>query len=197
MLITRIENGQMAENNSAFIAFYTKPYHHYQTSDACRSWGEKAWFSKIALLGVVKRWDFESGFVGGAVDKGETLLEAAVRECREEVGGEVSQEQLTLVCSHEMKNEDTGWIQNTHFYVCEVTPEEIYDLQTRSMNKKLAPDARTENAGYTVVHMVDEAFTNLLNAQWAGTAKEELRILFESGLIARPVFEDNGVSIEN
>ena len=108
-----------------------------------------------------------------------------------------SQEQLTLVCSHEMKNEDTGWVQNTHFYVCEVTPEEIYNLQTRSMNKELAPDARTENAGYTVVHMVEEAFTNLLNAQWAGTAKEELRILFESGLIARPVFEDNGVSIEN
>ena len=34
--------------------------------------------------------------------------------------------------------------------------------------------------------MVEDSFKNLLNSPWAGTGKQELQILFDSGLIPQP-----------
>lgn len=186
----RIQTGTLHKTkNSVFVAFYTKQYHHYQTSEICKKWGKDAWYATVALLGVMVRWDFSMGFVGGAVDSGESLLEAVTRECKEEVGYNVAPERLTPVCSHYM--EDDGFKQNTHFYICEVSPEEIYAIQTKSTSKE-AVDAKVENSAYAVVHMVEDSFTNLGNSKWAGTGREELEILFESGLIPKPKIVING-----
>lgn len=182
MTVTRVEDGLMAKENSAFIAFYTKPYHHYQTNEECRNWGEKAWFAKIPLLGVMHRWDGSLGFVGGKVDKNETLLESAIRECKEEINGEIKESQLKLLCSHEMKG------QNTHLFICEVTPDDIYELQKKSVTSE---HCKIESAGYSVIHLVAGAKDNLLKSPWAGTGKEELEILLNSDFFEQYSHEVN------
>lgn len=182
MTFKQIDTGAVADKNSVFIAFYTDPYHHYQTNEDCKSWGEHAWFSKVSLLGIIMRWDASYGFVGGQVDEGENLLEAAIRECKEEVGLSVKAEQLTLFCSHEMPE------QHTHLFICKVTPEEIYNIQKESVGSY---HGRVESSGFNVVHMVENSFENLLNSVWAGTSKEEFELLVKSNIIQKPSFEKN------
>lgn len=155
MHIEKIENGLVGAKNSVFIAFYTDSYHHYQTNEECRNWGEKCWNSKIALLGVMMRWDGSKGFVGGQVDQGETLVEAAIRETHEEVNFQVSEERLELFCSHYM--EDGDFKQNTHVFLCKVTPDEMYEIQKQSVSSM---HNRIESAGFNVVHMVEDSFTS-------------------------------------
>lgn len=187
MKVRRIETGTIGNINSVFVTFYTKAYHHYQTNEECRSWGETAWNSKIALLGLVKRWDASLGFIGGKVDEGETLLQAAVRETKEESGYTIPEERLAPFCTHWMN--DNGFEQHTHVFLCEVTPDEMYEIQKSTAT---AQHSRVEAAGFNVVHMVKESFTNLRACQWAGTGKEELEILLASGLIEAPTIQPNG-----
>ena len=177
MTIQRIDNETIhPEKNSVFIAFYTEPYHHYQTNEECKTWSENAWDAKISLLGIMKRWDFSNGFVCGKVDNGETLIQAAIRECKEEIDGDIKPEQLTLISTHYCKIYNK-LPQHTHFYLCKVTPDEIYDLQQKSVN---SIHCKVENSGFAVVHMVEDSFTNLFNSPWAASGKEELEIFLKS-----------------
>ena len=185
---TPVKLGLMAEKNSVFVAFYTPPTHLYQTNDDCRAWGHEAWFSKVALLGVMVRWDGEMGFVGGQVDQGETLIQAAIRECSEEVNYSPLPGQLTLVCSHHMKSKRRNFEQHTHLYACEVSPEIIYEIRKNSVSSE---HARVESAGFSVVHMTNTAPQKLLNNGWAGTGAEELKLLLERKIIAEHTIEVN------
>jgi 8-oxo-dGTP pyrophosphatase MutT (NUDIX family) len=187
MIINRVENGLIAEQNSVFIAYFTKPSHIYQKNPDCRSWGDDAWFAKVALLGVMVRWDGSFGFVGGKVDPGETLLEAAKRESWEEINHRPKDEELKLVCSHSMVH--GKFEQNTHLYACEVTPEKLYEIRRQSGE---SVHGQVESAGFVAVHMVKNAPNNLKANTWAGTALAELNILLESGIVEAAVREDNG-----
>lgn len=187
MIINRVENGLVAEQNSVFIAYFTKPSHIYQKNPDCRSWGDDAWFAKIALLGVMVRWDGSFGFVGGKVDPGETLIEAAKRESWEEINHKPEDGDLKLVCSHSMVH--GNFKQNTHLYACEVTPEKLYDIRRKSGE---SVHGQVESAGFVVVHMVKSAAQNLQNNVWAGTALAELNILLTSGIIQPYEKVDNG-----
>lgn len=186
MNVTKLETGVLGNENSVFIAFYTKAYHHYQTHEECRSWGDEAFYGKIGLLGITARWDASYGFVGGKVDNNETLLKAALREAKEEVGYDVDPSRLNILCSHHMIDGD--FQQHTHLYLCEVSPDEIYEIQRKSIN---AEHARIENAGFNVVHMVKDSFVNLKKLPWAGTARQEIDILLNSEHIPKYVFEKN------
>jgi ADP-ribose pyrophosphatase YjhB (NUDIX family) len=187
MIINRVENGLVAEQNSVFIAYFTKPSHIYQKNPDCRSWGDDAWFAKVALLGVMVRWDGSFGFVGGKVDPGETLIEAAKRESLEEINHQPKDDDLKLVCSHSMVH--GNFKQNTHLYACEVSPEKLYDIRRKSGE---SVHGQVESAGFVVVHMVKNAPQNLQNNVWAGTALAELNILLESGIIQPYEKVDNG-----
>ena len=121
--------------------------------------------------------------MAGKVDNGESLLEAAIRECKEEVGYNVDPNLLIPFCSHYMKDKIVE--QNTHLYTYEVTPEEIYKIQTSSTSLK-ASDARVENSAYAIVHMVNDSFKNIRKSVWSGTGLEEFELLVKSGLIVKP-----------
>ena len=188
MIVNRVENGLFAENNSVFVAYYTEPTHIYQTNPECRFWGDSAWFAKVALLGVMVRWDGSFGFVGGKVDAGETLLEAAKRESMEEINYTPADGDLKLVCSHSMVH--GKFEQNTHLFACRVTPKQIYEIRR---NSTTSVHAQVESAGFVVVHMVKDAPEKLKANVWAGTALAELNILLDSGVVAESQHEDNGV----
>lgn len=186
MLVKRVENGKMAAKNSVFIAFYTDPVHLYQSNEDCREWGHKAWFTKLSLLGYVIRWNGVSGFVGGKVDGDETLIEAAKRECDEEVGYAADASRLQLLCSHRMI--DGTFDQNTHLFGYKVSVEEMYAIRAASANSR---HSRVEGAGFVAVHMGPDAPAKLAANTWAGTALMELQLMLEAGIIPKAVLEVN------
>ncbi len=184
MQVKKIKNELLGQQNSVFIAFYTEGYYHYRTNEECRSWGEESWNSNISLLGVIMRGDGSLGFVGGHVDEGETLIQAAVREAEEEVGFIVSSDRLKIFCSHEMEKDD--FLQNTHLYTCKVTPEEMYEIQKSSITSL---HHKVELAGFNVVHMIDKAVIHLENSEWAGTGWDELNLFLQSDIIKKHTIE--------
>jgi len=186
MIINRIENGLVGDKNSVFIAFYTKASHLYQSNPDCKTWKNNAWFAKVSLLGIMIRWNGVMGFVGGQVDKGESLMEAVLREAKEEIGYVPDESRLTLVCTHAMENE--RFKQNTHLYSCEVSVDELYEIRKKSVD---SIHGRVESAGYVVVHMTPDAPDKLLGNNWAGTGKAELKILLDSGIIEKLTIEEN------
>lgn len=78
--------------------------------------------------------------------------------------------------------------QNTHLFVCKVSVEEIYEIRKSASDSQ---HSRVECAGFVVAHMVSDTPNNLLANTWAGTAHEELKLLLNSGLIAKAIVEVN------
>lgn len=86
------------------------------------------------LLTVRKKNTKKFMLVGGKLDPGETALEAAVREIREEVGLERAPEQLTLLgrFDEEAANEP-GWrVSSTIFTASDMTAAELAALHPRA-----------------------------------------------------------------
>ncbi len=182
----KIETGSVHPlRNAVFVAFYAEPTHLYQSNPDCKKWGEQAWYSKVALLGVMMRWDGSLGFVGGSVDSGESLVEAVIREVKEETDYTVTTDMLVPVCSHLMTE---GKEKHTHLFAVKLTVDQMYEMRN---SQAQAWHGRVESAGMNVVHMVPDAPKNLLANSWAGTAKLELEILLKSGLLPEAVFEKN------
>jgi cytidyltransferase-like protein len=186
--VKRVPTGCLAAKNAVFVAFVSEPEHLYRVDPACRAWGQEAWNARLAMLGHVVRWNGELGFVGGLVDEGETLEEAVLRECVEEVGYLVDPARLVPVCSHSMVGRQADTAKHTHLYLCRVSADELFQIRRQALD---APHARTEMSGFAVTHMTPDAPGVLLRQQWAGTACEQLKVLLSSGLVpAAQLVED-------
>lgn len=177
MLINRVSDGELGDQNSAFVVFYTEPVKIYEDveclPDAVRQLG-------IPLMGANLRWDGSLGFVGGLVDPGETILQAVLREAGEEVGYVPEESNVVLVCSHRMVSDRRT--QNTHLFACKVGKDEIYAIRQRACT---AEHGATESAGFNVLHMHAKTLENLGRMHWVGTAFNEVSILLEKGIIAQ------------
>lgn len=174
--IKKVETGELGVRNAAFVAFVSDPGYLYRADPRCAS-NEQLWNTQVATLGYIVRWNGELGFVGGQVDPGETLAEAALREAQEEIGVTLDPVRLEPFCSHSMTGK--GDPQNTHLYLYRVSMEEMYQLRQSALN---APHSRTELAGFVITHLVKETPDLLLQQKWAGTAREELQSLIWSGV---------------
>lgn len=176
MLIKRVPNGDLHDNNSAFVVFYTDPIKIYEAVDTL---GDTVRQLGIPLMGANLRWDGSLGFVGGIVDPGETILQAALREAGEEVGYVPEAKNVVLVCSHRMVSSTRT--QNTHLFACKVSKDEIYAIRQRACTTE---HGETESAGFNVLHMHSKTLQNLDKMHWAGTALSEVKLLLEQGILA-------------
>lgn len=161
----RLETGKLAARNAAFVAFICPDVLHY--ADAPEDFGIAD--KKVTLLGMVSRWDSTQGFPGGMVEEGETLVQAAVRECYEEINLHVDPYHLHFVATHKIS--DT---MNSHIFVKYCTREELYDIQRGSLD---ATHYRMESGAFIVHHIFPDSFQNLIESSLAKTVREGLYTL--------------------
>ncbi|MBX9668059.1 MAG: NUDIX hydrolase [Candidatus Obscuribacterales bacterium] len=135
--IVEIGKEEVLERNGAFVAIFCrtiKPYVDYNRPIDC---AKEQTFSHVLMQ---LRWDGAFGFPGGKVDPGETLKQACVREADEEIGAQLTEEQLIHVCSHK----EEGGNFAAHLYAVEVDEAGLQEAIRRSWTAK---DAIAEACG--------------------------------------------------
>lgn len=127
---------------------------------------------KVPMVIMIDRWDGTKGFVGGNVEKGESLLNAALREFYEEVNYKIKPEQIidsTIVASHETPK------LVTHLINVEVSEDVIREILA-SAHK--AEHFLSEVAGVSAIPFINypnaPAFDNFIKNSFAKTVKEEI-----------------------
>lgn len=133
---------------------------------------EEAKKTVVPVVLMLQRWDGFKGFPGGEVELFETLKEAALRECMEEIGlslNEEEQESMTLVSSHQASK------IVTHLFVISL-PENRFNLAIKeSIN---AEHYGSEVAGVLQVPFMNyphkASFDNFIKNNFATSVKEEI-----------------------
>lgn len=128
----------------------------------------------IPTVCLQARWCGDFGFIGGKVDKNESLQDALYREVYEEVGVTLVDE-LTPVCTHTFSTAKSS--MNTHLFKCEVKPERLQDILCSTTK---APHFISENCGNIIVHLQSygtKGLDTFINNRLASSVKEELYIL--------------------
>jgi 8-oxo-dGTP pyrophosphatase MutT (NUDIX family) len=120
----RIEFGKLSQgkNNGVFLAIYTKeiaPWKYF--IDDMKQ-------TVCPAVIMIDRWDGRMGFPGGTLEPDEPLLDALVREIKEEVGIRVRPEKVTGVIS-----QDSPKI-TTHLYALEVNELEFLHIYYHILN---------------------------------------------------------------
>lgn len=154
-MFEELPKGTPSERNAVFLCLHTKPVEHYKNRK-----------EKVSFIGMISRWNNLIGFPGGKVEEGESFLEALERECKEEVNIEDSLSGVTLLCTHKVSE-----TFNTHLYVKEVSVEELYNIQEKSVKAEMY---RQECGGFVMKHLHESGWKNLLKTPHARSVKEEL-----------------------
>jgi U8 snoRNA-decapping enzyme len=161
---TKIDNKRQA----AFVILYArngKPWAGYEGKESLND-------LEIPTCLMINRSDGCIGFVGGMVEDGETLEQAAKREVLEEIGYKIARELVPLIAH------DVGQI-TTHAFTLELDYEELRAIQ------KLATQSDhfgSELTGVFLPHLIDyEPYTGkkfglpiLMQQKMAPSVLEEL-----------------------
>lgn len=96
---TRIPFGYLSntKKNAVFLAIYTdkiSPWKYFK---------DDMQHTKCPAVIMIDRWDGRVGFPGGTLEDGEVLLDAIVREIKEEIGISVKPQKVKGVISQENK----------------------------------------------------------------------------------------------
>lgn len=172
--ITLIEKGSniSQKKEAVFVAIYTESeiYRNYDQIEIHYQ------DTVVPLVMFLNRFDGTLGFLGGNIDPGETLVEALIREIKEESGYSLTamdRENLILVSSHEMKN------QVTHFYALGV---DINTFKNILKNQDQAEHYLAEGNLFCT-HFINyyhkNAFNNFMKNNFAVSVKEEVAQLIE------------------
>lgn len=157
------------KRQAAFVIFYAldgKPWENYPADKLNRH------RLVIPVCLMLNRADGALGFIGGMVEEGETLIEAATREVQEEIGHSIEVELEPLVAH------DIGPI-STHVFSALATYEQLRKIQGEAIN---GSHFGAELTGVFLPHLIDynsaigkgDGLVNLLKAPMAPSVREEL-----------------------
>lgn len=153
--------------NSVFISIYCESnfYKNYEGISETKKQ------SIIPLVLMMNRWDGKIGFIGGQVDENEDLLNALVREVKEETGFTLEAkhiQNINLVCKSKHKNNEISFF--------ELSLDE-FDFNHLLSHQHEAKHYLTEGHLMTV-HFINyehmPSFDNFLKNNFSATAKDEI-----------------------
>ncbi|OQX59981.1 MAG: hypothetical protein B5M52_01815 [Helicobacteraceae bacterium 4484_230] len=167
------------KKNAVFLAIYVEeisPWKYFK--DQIRH-------VKCPAIIMIDRWDGRMGFPGGTVEENETLLDALVREVKEEIGINVRPEKVHKIVSYEGK-------YLTHLYglkVLEIEFLHIYYHMLNNFARSILLHAYEEGdeshfmseiTGIKIVPLIEhegKGISKFLQNGFAGSAKEELQTI--------------------
>ena len=168
------------KKNAAFVVITMKStvYENYDDPNVDKN-------QQVNLAVMVHRWDGCQGFIGGMVDQGESLRDAAMREMMEEINLDiVSADQLEPLASHELDR------LVVHAFHCDL------GLRPTSFVRKLFADAvlaeHSIAEGVAIpVHLETYKWgkglpRTLASNTLASAVKEELELVCDKLKIKRP-----------
>jgi len=174
-------DGYRDKKNAVFLVIYVKeisPWKYF--NDDIKS-------MRCPAIIMIDRWDGRMGFPGGTVNEGESLIDALVREVKEEIGINVKPDKVTPIASHE-------WKIATHLYGLEVQEAEFLHIYYHILNnfsRSILLHAYEEGdqshfmseiTGIKIIPLVQHAGKGInyfLQNSFAGSAKNELLILLD------------------
>ena len=140
---------------------------------------------KCPALIMIDRWDGRMGFPGGTVNENETLIDALVREIKEEVGISIKTDHVRPIASHENRIV-------THLYGLKVLEAEFLHIYYHILNnfaRSILLHAYEEGdeshfiseiTGIKIVPLVhhdNKGVNRFLENAFAGATREDLEVL--------------------
>lgn len=186
MRTQRVPFGHTAhpKKNAVFLAIYVdsiSPWKYFK---------DDMQHIKCPALIMIDRWDGRMGFPGGTVNEGESLLEAMVREIKEEIGITVKPDQVHPIASHENRIV-------THLYGLKVLEAEFLHIYYHILNnfsRSILLHAYEEGdeshfmseiTGIKIVPLIqhdNKGINRFLENSFAGATREDLEIFLRETL---------------
>lgn len=172
------------KKNAVFLAIYVEsisPWKYFK---------DDMQHIKCPALIMIDRWDGRMGFPGGTLNPGETLIEALIREIKEEIGITVKPNQLHPIASHENR-------LVTHLFGLKVLEAEFLHIYYHILNnfsRSILLHAYEEGdkshfmseiTGIKIVPLIqheNKGINRFLENAFAGATFEDLKILLNETL---------------
>lgn len=172
------------KKNAVFLAIYVEsisPWKYFK---------DDMQHIKCPALIMIDRWDGRMGFPGGTVNTGETLMEALIREIKEEIGITIKASQVHPIASHENRIV-------THLYGLKVLEAEFLHIYYHILNnfsRSILLHAYEEGdeshfmseiTGIKIVPIIEhdnKGINRFMENSFAGATYEDLEIIFKETL---------------
>lgn len=172
------------KKNAVFLAIYVEsiaPWKYFK---------DTMQHLKCPALIMIDRWDGRMGFPGGTVNENENLMEALMREIKEEIGITIKPSHVEPIASHENRIV-------THFYGLKVLEAEFLHIYYHILNnfsRSILLHAYEEGdeshfmseiTGIKIVPLIqheNKGINRFLENSFAGATKEDLEVLLNEVL---------------